>query len=69
MKQLTKKRWSEKEIGIILSVWDNSLNIAANVRQLSKLLRNRSEDAIKRELYDFHKRKVFRFENGKLRKR
>lgn len=67
--QLTRKPWTEVEIGIILSNWDNKENIAANVRQLSKLLKGRSEDAIKRELYDFHKRGVLRFEKGKLLKR
>lgn len=66
MKNRNSKRWTEEEISVILSNWDNSLNINQNVRNLSLLLSDRTLDAIKRELYDFNKRGTLRMNQGKI---
>jgi hypothetical protein len=66
MEKSNRKRWTEEEVEIILSNWDNSLSINQNVRNLSVLLPNRTLDAIKRELYDFSRRGTLKMKQGKL---
>ena len=64
---MNKKRWTGQEIEILISNWDNSISINQNIKQISTLLPQRTLDAIKRELYDFKKRRVIIFQEGKLR--
>ena len=67
IKRSSRRRWTIEEIEIILSRWNNNLSINGNVRRIVPLLKGRDTDALKKELYNFKKKEIIKFEEGKIR--